>query len=241
MSAPAIGVRPRWAPGVNPTIDWSHPLAHGLRYCLFANGARVVDLVSGRVLTNQANAATGSAPSGSGLASSGLTSGAYLPITTAPTYPLSFTHVGLLRSGVTGTGILCFAYGASNGWVTENNPFLFGLAAPSAAGNAELYRVDNVTLLAAMTASITTCNTVTGVIASGSQQLYTDGVQRATASASLANPTSTLLSGLGFNAYTNSTTASSAATGKLGLVHGRALSAAEVAALHADPFQIFRQ
>ena len=241
MSAPAIGLRPRWAPGPSAVIDWSHPLAQGLRHCIRPIGAKVVDLVTGRDLTVDTAATTGVTQFGRALRSSGAATGAYLPLTSAPPYPLSFTWVGDAdcTAATSGAGLLAFAYGTSGGWSTSPVPYIYGLdygggslTGPPVSGSAFVGGL------------FTTTSRMTGVasatMVTGSARLYVNGLLVASTTPSLTDPTSTNFVGLGFNRYSEATRSQSA-TGSLGLVHSRVLSANEVAALAADPFQIFRQ
>jgi hypothetical protein len=84
MAAPAIGVRPRWAPPVRAQIDWSHPLAAGLVTAWWPGVSR--DPVDGAAWTELATAHTSGAFGDSRRSSNGASQKV-----TRPTNPMTQT------------------------------------------------------------------------------------------------------------------------------------------------------
>ncbi len=245
MSAPAIGLRSRWAPPASAVLDRTHPLAHGLIHCIRPIGPKVVDLITGRDLTVDSTAASGASRLGRALRSAGAATGAYLPLTSAPTYPLSMTWVGdvdLSSASSGGSGIFMYSWGTSSGWSTDTSPFALGIDY-GGSGALGVNRVNGSTYVGGLSGG--SPGFISGAITftneNVSQFLYVNGSVVGSGSNVTSNPTSTNFSGLGFQRHSNTSGRVQAASGVLGLVHNRILSAADVASLHADPFQIFRQ
>ena len=245
MAAPAIGLRSRWAPGPSAVLDRTNPLTHGLIHCIRPIGPKVVDLITGSELTVDSTAATGAAQFGQALRSSGAATGTYLSLTTAPTYPLSMTWAGdvdLSSASSGGAGIFMYSWGTGGGWSSDTSPYAMGIDY-SGSGGLGVNRVNGSTYIGGM--SVAGLNYVSGVISftteNVSQILYVNGNRVTTGANVTGDPTSTNFSGLAFQRHSYTSGRVQAASGVLGLVHNRILSANEVASLAADPFQIFRQ
>lgn len=119
MSAPAIGLRPGWAPGPNVTVDWSHPLAQGLVFFWLASARRdiVRDLVPATLAGTEVATRYGVGLRNTGdVATWSAGATADLNFTTAP-----FSVLGIASTSiVTGAAAYATVIGRGN-YVAENN------------------------------------------------------------------------------------------------------------------------
>lgn len=237
--------RRRWNPGMGAAIDWTHPLAKGLAYCLVPVGnGRVFDLVSRRFLTSQSGATGGSSTFGAANRQTASKTGAYLNLASPPQYPLSFTWAGSVIGATTweSGGMHVVYYADATNWANEVSTEVataghYGIdwynPGVSTWGIARISGATWAGWVAGTSAFVHGAATVT--IQTGDQKLYVNGAQEASAATALSQPTA---AGAGvalcLGCYSVPRNTNSAPS--LGLMHTRILSAREVAQLHLDPF-----
>ena len=219
MSAPAIGLRPRFAPGPNARIDWEHPLAAGLVfYDWFPNGQPVE-----RAMTKTANG-VGVTRFGAG-ASASSTAGV----------ATSTARTELLPSG----GLTHIMAGQ---WTLASGTYLSLIVNTAATADGQLtwYRsTSNINLyIDSTTVPSMNVPVVVGVSITSAPlcTTYRDGVQVSTSSAFGSTFATSTGVYLGHGGAANGVPG----TTNLYAVWNRPLSAAEHASLAADPYQILR-
>jgi hypothetical protein len=229
MSAPAIGLRPRFAPGPNARIDWEHPLAAGLVfYDWFPNGQPVE-----RAMTKRANG-VGVTRFGVGASASG-----------AAGVASSSARADLLPSG----GMSHLLVGQ---WTMASGTYLSLVenTATPASGQVSWYRstsdikfyLDSTTgtfvdVVVAASASDVPVVLGLSMTTAGSTIVYRDGGQVTTSAA--AGSTFLASNTIGVGASSAGTLGVPGTT-NLYAVWNRPLSAAEHASMAADPYQILR-
>lgn len=227
MAAPAIGLRPRFAP--NPAtarVDWSHPLAQGLMF--YALGG--IDLVTRAALSPQPAASTAS-PTRSGPAvGGGIIAGSTLPSTTFPTARCSMFAVASYGAGTgyestvafhgssTGAGLL---FDRSNGRLTYLNRAIAVHDLATGLSRNTVYTIGS------------TCAGNGGTIVG-----YIDGNRQSTATLGTMNPVTT--GSYWLLATDNGNLAAADSRLTCGGIWNRVLSDAEMAQVHADPFCMLR-
>jgi hypothetical protein len=243
MSAPNIGLRSAWPGGPTAAIDWSHPLAQGLQ--MFAVPSTRRDMVTSGPLTLNGTPDLGASQYGPGATTFSSTS--FLTATGSPLGASSVCSVfagGRLPSSFGAAGRPIFCERASSG----ANIFKIKWGEASANRIRLTYRDDASTLINA--------DGVTTITASS--QFFVGVVRRSATSFDSwinGNRDTTFTSGTMTANFTNASMqrrigsdAQNAANenfgdGVISFVAGwtRALSENEIAALYADPFQMFRR
>jgi hypothetical protein len=244
MSAPAIGLRPRFAPGANAHVDWSHPLAAGLEFCVVPS-AGINDLARGYVGTISGSPTLSPGPLGvAGNLSSGTSDFyEYSGVPDAPFLgPMTMMWVGVMRTASAFRSLV--HKHASNGGNANPLSYYVGNSASPMTITSSRAASNNRNFETAGCFATNTTNTVVVTHPSGTvtdaPTFYVNGL---------------VFSGTGAGIGTGAVTGSQAAvrvgrradgsTQTDGLVHAcmlwsRALSANEAAALTADPFCMLR-
>lgn len=247
MAAPAIGRRPRWAPGAGAEIDWSHPLAAGLETFVVPSllvdltGRRSVAVVGAVKLADPK--AVGNGASGFVAASAYLTVGpssspivgplANATITgvyTAPNTGAGNDHSIYCERAATGNDIAKLTYASAGGtlncaqaaWRNDAGT-LINLPSTIAVGDGLVHATSNIRR------ATTTC------------EIWDDGKLGASTTNG-AMTTAFTNAGISNRIGVDLQDTSGAFPGTVHAVilHSRALSAGEVAQLHADPFCMLR-
>lgn len=228
MAAPTIGRRPGFV-RASATVDWSHPLATGLKMYV-RPGVSKSDLVDGSLLTVD----------GGDVFASSTRFGVAGKAVGATWARLKF--VNFSRFDVpTGGGFTMFVCGGVSGstrglFALEGGTPIISL---SDTGTSVRFRTRNdANSLDDLTATSTGVDTsilcLSGVWAAGAKSLYVDSKAPVTSSSSGSITTFTAGGIYGENGSVSPATIVAAA------FWNRALSAGEVAQLHADPFAMLR-
>lgn len=239
MAAPAIGRRARWAPGPSAKIDWSHPLAQGLKACLLPVPGGVVDLVTGTFVQGSPNASHVATEAGLALQSTSANSGVRFRQSELGPVGQSFTWVGRRSgAGTNGAGLLCCSiYNGADG---EGAPYLWGLDVNGS--NVNFVRSNGGSFpgySSAIAASSPTSgvNVITATLGGDASRGYLNGALTVTDAASTAPALGAggVSMSLTIGQYTNVSRTANAIS-NLGLWHWRPLSLAEHQMIYADPF-----
>ena len=241
MSAPAIGLRPRFSPGPDAEVDWSHPLAQGLLALHIPLVDQAIDLVGNANMTRSGSPSRGSGAFGEGQYGGGALAGSEYTLPTdsrlrinAP-YSIMWAghHVstptaavplyGVVHNRTDASPYLCYALSVQPQLTLYQNRgggLAQTVAASSATLGAHVYVGTNDlsgNVYVYDNGALAASNTIGGgsSISYGSTSLISFGVQPAT------------------SRQTNSTS-------NIGAVWNRMLSANEVAQLAADPFCMLR-
>lgn len=232
MAAPGIGDRRRLTPPVTARVNWSHPLAQGLRF--WANPAAGADIVRGYPGTISG----GASPSSRGGIEFSDASGQI-------TYGQA--NGGLLSSGSEWSAVVQFNMGTladkwfigkRQGFSPGNSEFGFGTGGGGSSANVQ--RKDGFVNIAGVF-SANTSYIAGASISASTVNIYTNGNLAGSAASDMradTGPTATLSVGRradeGGDGFT---------TGSIqwAAVWARALSAAEMAQVYADPFCMLRR
>ena len=241
----AIGQRTRWAPPVTAQVDWSNPLSVGLAAALLADGSSWVDLTGnlGRLIPGTSERRSpGATPFGSGTAAHAVAAAtptgllgtnrscSVTAVCRAATFDRgNIAKITVLASSegtVPGTPYASLVFFGTNG----NQPF-FG----SGINNASDVGVTGTVWSSGQSGIIT------GVSAENGKAIWENGVRTASTASvptlgTMTRPVSLLQMADGTGA--NQRIADHPLP--LLLWHNRPLSNSEIAALHADPFQMLR-
>jgi hypothetical protein len=241
MAAPAIGVRPRWAPGPSAKINWSHPLSQGLIGCILP-GQSYRDLVYGVQGTAAGTTNFAASPFGqSARATTGATDTNHLDWNgptadvvgaTAGTFTLVVTFENLGTAG-NNNSLLASRWGVGNQWLIYTSQIGGPGTVRCGVGSTGLNLLTGPTIVAGETAVVT-------MVRDGiNLALWKNGVLGASnASGDTGGFVSTSTSTLRmFNKTDDSGTSGTNVITAL-IVQKRALSANEIVSLHADPFQM---
>lgn len=234
----------RWAPGPDALINWSHPLAHGLSDFYVWDGATFVCLVKGDRMTRQSGLASSTTALGrSGSSSGSANSGAYRQMTssTIGTYPTTFTWVGQSLGAPAGNGVALMAITAQSPTLSADVvPYLWGLDRAATTGEVRMFDPSGASYTGFTTGTALTTgalSVVVGVTDNNDQRLYQNGVRTVSATAARSDPTITDPY-LCISTYLDFRTPAERST--VAMLHRRALTAGEAAALYADPFCMLR-
>lgn len=237
MAAPTIGRPPRYLlSAATPRVDWSHPFAAGLDSYVICRNNALADMVSGSPPDSQAGAGTATALS-TGQAVNLSSNGAFWSLTSKPAFPLPLSaFVVAVNPAATFKVFVSYTGSGSTG-----KGWKFGSSASATRLGFTLGGVADyqfaVGSLPSTASEITAGVTVAGTTATG----YVNGASVGTATVgTLSDATHR---GLGIGAsVSNTNVIQESLSQPIGLVAvwKRALSAAAMAQLHADPFCLLR-
>jgi hypothetical protein len=247
MAAPAIGVRQRWAPGPNTAIDWSHPLSQRLVMAVGGESLPLVDKVSGRTFTNRGAPTTGARTvygTGIDMASSS-NKGGFLDVSASGdplrlAVPLTIAWVGHQVSSPAAGGV----WAGMSFTTTDSAPFYNAIVVANGATFAVQFgfndggnftSANGTTVMTSYSGPLVIVCTLT----SSASEVWVNGAREGTGAGSAGFT-------YGSPEFQIGTWIAATSRGCGGNMAGaftwaRALSANEVEAFTADPFQMFRR
>jgi hypothetical protein len=233
MAAPAIGRRPRFAPGPTTRVDWSHPVAQGLGFCTLDG---TVDIAYGIPITQNNAPDHGLMPTGRARSYVGAST-QYSSFPAAPSVQ-SPTQVSIVVWMQRTNGNVNVYVGQD---INANRVFTFDGASATRFYVNGGGGTDIVTGATNISGSVSPRpRMIAGTATSGASiNVYVDGVLDGTASPCTFNATQTADWNIGRRAFSG---AENYVTGTIGpvMIWRRALTASEIALLYADPFCFLR-
>lgn len=241
MASPAIGRRPRWTPPATATIDRQHPLAQGL-LAYVVPGVTMTELATGvrGTINGSSSLSRGSyGPAINGVTSStvanaldwGNTPGDVGGLTDA-SFTCLFTVVTL------GSDTTFFGRWSNTGG--QRTWLMFNQAGTNQCRLATSTASSSISIVAGPAIAAGGTYLVTAVRSGSTVTMYANGL----AASSGATTAGTFNSPAAAAPLRMVDTHAAANTGTtlytMGCVHNRALTASEVQALYADPFQLLR-
>lgn len=225
--------------GVGARVNWSHPLAQGLRCFYVFDGSTFVCLVTGNRMTRQTSLTRGGTVYGEAGKSTAVSSGAFVLLSdiemTVPAYPISFTWAGVFRAGYTnGAGLWSITQGTPDD-AASTTPFLMGIDRDTAS-SVRFYAPNGATFVTALIGTDISAGAptvITGVATASGKILYQNGIRIANNGTALANP---VLTTPHFAVQAFQTDRAPASECSAVMLHTRALAQTEVADLYEDPF-----
>jgi len=233
MAAPTIGLRPYWAPSVGSTVERSHPLASGLVSFALLHGCDMVDIASQQILIKSGFGALVGSPYGPG-ALAGTSGWQYPDRSIMPTSAVSVMMVA--RMTTTGDN---FLWGNSTSSGSDRASISLNYT-----GTGVSYWDWSGTSTGAGGGRVNGSGTyggwdvwvMTAIGGSGAQVIYRNGA----VFASSANSGGTRTTSVKEFYIGTAGGGSAAGTFNSVAVWSRALTAADAAALYANPFQMLR-
>jgi hypothetical protein len=244
MAAPAIGLRQRFAPNTTARIDWSHPLAAGLRVLLVPYVGDLVTKLPPRTAPN-AGVAVASTSYGPGTTEASATSHWSIIGVAQAAGPLTMAVV--FRKGSGSSASACVMnYQSSSTPTSEARGFSVGWGSTTMDGNGtNLVMLDNSVAWKSTGVTLSDGDHVvvlTHPVGGGTLTAYIDGVSVYT-STSQGPTTSGGWSVVLGAQLSNGSSRRIASTDAVvaGATWTRVLSRAEISAITADPFQMLRR
>ena len=240
MAAPAIGKRRRWTPPVTAKVDRSHPIAANLVAAyLPIPGTGAIDLARSENLALLGAPTRGATPFGNGMVNVAGNDGASNvigstdPMSLQP--PITLMWVGTFQSAPAANAAI-FGCSSSN---ADLPPYHAYMIIVNASSNAGAFANDSGVNVQTGYTTITlgVPHVYIATFTPAALTFYADGVAT-TPGAAVSVITYTATSTLGFNYYPTARATNS--TANFGAIWNRELSASEISALTADPFQMLR-
>lgn len=238
MPGLAIGLRPKWSPGLNCQVDYAHPIA-GRLICAYTPvaGLGAVDLCGNQLLPSYLTPDNRAGGVGREMYGNAVNAGAKTALATASPMrtspPTSVMWVGTVITPNASQGTVCFGMLHAD---TDISPWAANTIVWTSAGAFEWEGNDGTNYQSVNSGAVSNGpHVVVGTASSAGIAIWVDGKMLNSSATAISSITYHSTTALSFHYYPSFTQVPGVSSG-LGCMWGRVLSATEIAALAVDPF-----